>query len=380
MTRHAAGEGRPATVALSFLDFRDGGAQRLTLATARQLDRERFRPALLCARGGGELLGRARADGLPVLELGRLRRPFDLAAVPRLAAGFARLGAAVAHVALYSRASPYLRLAAHLARVPLVVAQEWGRAEPPSCGRRLADGLLRPGARFVAVSEFHRRELLASGVQPERVAVARSGIEVARFAAGDREGTRRRLGIPAAAPVALVAARLHPMKGHHDLLDVLPGVLDRAPGLVVLAAGQGPLAAELAARAAVPPLGGAVRLLGQVEEMADLLAAADFALLPSRREGLPAALLEAYAAGRPAVATAVGGVPEALADGSEGRLVPPGDGGALAAAILDLALDPERRREMGERAWRRVHREFEAGLATRRLEALYDGWLREVAA
>jgi glycosyltransferase involved in cell wall biosynthesis len=172
------------------------------------------------------------------------------------------------------------------------------------------------------------------------------------------------------------------MKGHADLFDLLPEVLARAPDFVVLVAGKGPLASELQERAAAPPLGGSVRMLGHREEMADLLAAADFALLPSRSEGLPSALLEAYAASRPAVATAVGGVPEALDNDVEGRLVPPGDGPALRDAIVDLALYPERRRAMGERARARVVREFAATAATRRLEDAYLGWLgeREAAA
>lgn len=377
MRRRAAGERRPATVAYSFLDLGEGGAQRLTIATARHLRRELFRPVFLCARGGGALVARARGEGLEVHELGRLRRPFDLAVVPVAAARFRRLRPAVVHVALYSRASPYLRLAAHLARVPLVVAQEWGRAEPPPLSRRLADRLLARGSRFVAVSEHHRAELLAAGRAPARVATVRSGIEVERFAGGEREETRRNLGIPDGRPVALVAARLHPMKGHADLFDLLPAVLDRVPGLVVLVAGQGPLAGGLAARAAIQPLAGSVRMLGHREEMADLLAAADLALLPSRSEGLPSALLEAYAASRPAVATAVGGVPEALADGVEGRLVPPGDGPALRDAIVELALDPGMRRAMGARARMRVVREFTAAAATRRLEAVYLGWLAE---
>lgn len=382
MTPRAAEEERPATVALSFLDLGDGGAQRLTLTTARRLRRDLFRPVFVCARGGGELVARARAEGHEIHELGRLRRPFDLAAVPLIASRYRRLRPAVVHVALYSRASPYLRLAAHLARVPLVVAGEWGRAEPPSPSRRLADRLLVRGARYVAVSAHHHAELVAAGVSPERVAVVRSGIEVERFAAGDREGTRRALAIPAGCPVALVAARLHPMKGHGDLFDLLPDVLARVPDLVVLVAGKGPLASGLAARAAAPPLGGSVRMLGHRENMADLLAAADFALLPSRSEGLPSALLEAYAASLPAVATAVGGVPEALDDGVEGRLVPPGDGAALRDAIRDLALDPGRRRAMGERARARVEREFTAAAATRRLEECYLRWLgrREAAA
>jgi glycosyltransferase involved in cell wall biosynthesis len=175
--------------------------------------------------------------------------------------------------------------------------------------------------------------------------------------------------------VALVPARLVAAKGHDDLISVLPAVLARAPRLMVLCAGDGPLAGRLAERLRGEGLAGSVRLLGHSEEMPDLLAAADFIVLPSRVEGLPSVVLEAFAAGRAVVATDAGGVREALTDGCEGRLVPVGDGAALAAAVAELATDPARRAAMAERGRARVERDFRLDRATRRLEAVYERWL-----
>ena len=175
--------------------------------------------------------------------------------------------------------------------------------------------------------------------------------------------------------MALVPARLVAAKGHDDLISVLPAVLARAPRLMVLCAGDGPLAGRLAERLRGEGLAGSVRLLGHTEEMPDLLAAADFIVLPSRVEGLPSVVLEAFAAGRAVVATDAGGVREALTDGCEGRLVPVGDGAALAAAVTELATDPARRAAMAERGRARVERDFRLDRATRRLEAVYERWL-----
>ena len=372
--------GAPRTVVFGFLDLGEGGAQRLTLATCAALDRRRYRPVLLCARGDGPLVEPARALGLPVRALGRLRRPFDLTAISLLAEELRDLGADIVHVPLYSRASPYLRFAAHLAGVPLVVVQDWSLPGRLPALRRTADRLLRGGARFVAASWAQERELRQSGVPAAAIAVVHAGIDVERFGAGAeaRPAARAALGLPADsadAPVALVAARLAQAKGHDDLLAVLPAVLASAPRLQVLLAGEGPLAGALAERLRREGLEGSVRLLGHVEEMAELYAAADFVVLPSRVEGLPSVLLEAYAARRAVVATDVGGIPEALTDGMEGRLVPAGDRAALAAAIVELANAPALREAMAARGRARVERDFRMDPSTRRLEAVYERWL-----
>ncbi len=370
---------RALIVAFGFLDFADGGAQRLTLAACRPLARGGVRPVLVCARGRGRLVALAREQGLAVETLGRLERPWDLGAVPALAARLRALGASVLHVPLYSRASPYLRLAARRANTPLVVAHEWGRAGRPRLLRRVVDRLLRPGTRFVATSEAHRRELLRSGVAASAIAVVRSGIEIERFGAGAPQAARAALGLPAAAPIVLVPARLHPMKGHRDLLAAMPPLSRRHPELVVLCAGEGPAAAELRACAAAAGLGDSVRFLGHREDIPQLLAAADLVALPSRAEGLPAALLEAYAAGRAVVATAVGGIPEALVDGREGRLVPPADPAALGRAIGDLLAAPGLRAEMGASGRSRVVAEYRVEATAGALAATYRTWLEEPA-
>ncbi|MEO8196996.1 MAG: glycosyltransferase [Thermoanaerobaculia bacterium] len=365
----------PRTVVFGFLDLGEGGAQRLTLATCAALDRRRFRPVLLCARGDGSLVEPARALGLPVRALGRLRRPFDLAAVPLLAEALRELEADIVHVPLYSRASPYLRLAARLAGVPLVVVEDWSLPAKLPALRRSADRLLRGGARFVAASRAQERDLLRSGVPALAIAVVHAGVDVARFGSGARSAARAAFGLAADIPIALVPARLVPAKGHDDLLSALPAVLAHEPRLQLLFAGQGPLAGALASRLRSEGLERSVRLLGQVEDMSELYAAADFVVLPSRIEGLPSVLLEAFAARRAVVATDVGGVAEALTDGDEGRLVPAGDRAALAAAVADLATDSVLRERMAERGRARVERDFRLDQATLRLEAVYERWL-----
>lgn len=381
------------TIVYAFLDFGDGGAQRLTLTTWRHLDRSRFQPVLLCVRRAGALAAAAEAEGVPVRVLGRLARPFDVGAVPAIARALRELGADVVHVPLYSRASPYVRLAARLAGVRLVVAQEWSRPAAPSAvasaARRQVDRwllALAPATRFIAVSEAHRTELIATGVAAGQVEVIYSGIDSERFdsAKWDRLAAREELGrmlrlvIEPDRPLVVVPARLHPMKGHADLLAAVRILSSRMPDVLVLCAGTGPLRRVLPALAEAAGLDRQVRFIGQWADMALLYAAADVVALSSRVEGLPSAMLEAFAARRAVVATDVGGVAEALTDGQTGLLVPPRRPAALAGALAELLSDPAARTALADRAYAHVQRAFQAEPATRRLEVLYERWWREL--
>jgi glycosyltransferase involved in cell wall biosynthesis len=148
--------------------------------------------------------------------------------------------------------------------------------------------------------------------------------------------------------VWLAAGRLMWKKDYPTLLHAFAQFDD----CMLLIAGAGPQEAELKRLAA--ELGGRVRLLGQVDDMPALMNAADGLVLSSLVEGLPVALLEAAASGLPAVATAVGGVREILGEEEAGRVVPPGDPAALAAAMKSLAALPTEARERISRAARAV--------------------------
>lgn len=139
-------------------------------------------------------------------------------------------------------------------------------------------------------------------------------------------------------PLVLAVGRLHAQKGYDVLLDALPLL---GPDVIVAVAGDGPLAASLAARAPQ------VRWLGRRTDVADLYAAADVVVLPSVWEARSLTAQEALLAGRPLVATAVGGLPELLGDGA--LLVPPGDAPALAAAVRALLADPGAARDLAAR-------------------------------
>jgi len=185
---------------------------------------------------------------------------------------------------------------------------------------------------------------------------------------------RAELGVGPEELLAVTVARLHPQKGLDLLIDALAARASDAravgPGsaaVQAVIAGDGPLEAELAERirAARAP----VRLLGRRADVPDLLGAADLVILPSRWEARSLVAQEAMQAWRALIATAVGGLPELVGDGA--RLVPPGDAGALRAAIDELADDPAARAALAARAAARAAQWPGEGDTVDQLERIY---------
>jgi glycosyltransferase involved in cell wall biosynthesis len=256
-----------------------------------------------------------------------------------------------------------------IARVPVVVAHEHSWSYEGQAVRRFLDREVvgRGADAFVAVSrEDERRMASVEGVDPSVIRFIPNGIPEQLRRGGD---VRAELGIDPGAPVIGAVGQLREEKRLDVLLEAVRALLPRFPGLVVLLPGAGP--EEGALRAAAAGLDG-VRFLGLRDDIPDVLAALDLAVLCSHREGSPLSVMEYMAAGLPVVATRVGGVPDLIADGVHGLLVAPGDARALADAIGALLDDPARRAEMGALARERQRAEFDLDVMVGRVQALYE--------
>jgi glycosyltransferase involved in cell wall biosynthesis len=192
--------------------------------------------------------------------------------------------------------------------------------------------------RIVCVSEGVRDSFRQAGVPYDRMRVVRNGIGH-RPPHLEPDRVRADLGVAVGAPLAVTVARLTEQKGHTDLLLALPRILRRVPEARFVWVGDGPLEAELRAGLERHGLSAHVTLIPGHPDVPALLAAADVVVLPSRFEGLPLVALEAMAAGRPVVGTAVVGLREAVRDGQTGRLVPAHDIDALADAVIQVLSD-----------------------------------------
>jgi glycosyltransferase involved in cell wall biosynthesis len=214
-----------------------------------------------------------------------------------------------------------------------------------------------------------------TSIPRERILMSPNGVEPKEFALEkDRHPLRRMLELPQERPVAVTVGRLTRAKGYPYLQEAL-ALIPAHQRPLTLIVGDGPERHELESRTRAMGLTQDIRFLGNRRDVPAVLAAADLFILASLWEGLPLVLLEAMAAGLPAVVTAVGGNPEVVEDGTSGVLVPAGDQQALAEAISDLLDDPPRRQQMGQAARERCERYFSLQRFIEAHEQLYGEML-----
>lgn len=353
-----------------------GGMEKLLETHARVGDRDRFElfAAYLTERPHS-LVPSLEALGVPVRRLGD-GREIDV----RWARQLRRL-VRDEHIDVVHSHSPF---PAAVARVALRgglghVAHVYTEHNSWDCygmATRVANAVTYPlDDHQLAVSEAAARS--AVGPLGRRVEVLTHGIDTEAVAAhaDRRDAVRAELGLPDGAVLVVTVANLRTEKAYDVLLAAARRVIDATDDVWFVSVGQGPLADELEAERQRLGLGDRFRFLGFRDDVADLLAAADICCFASRHEGLPVAMMEATALGLPVVGTRVGGLPDAVADGVNGRIVDPENPAALADALVEVAGDPERRAAMAA-ASKAGSSRFDARAAVARIEDVYRSVVR----
>jgi glycosyltransferase involved in cell wall biosynthesis len=359
-----------------------GGSERQLVQLATSLDRTRFAPVVFCLSSAGPLERDLVAHGIQVRVLGlRNMRSFpqNLLAVVRLARLIARERPAIVHGFLFW-AYVLGALCAALARVPVVIASRRSLGNFKS-GRWHYLMLERLANRFtdliIANSHAVRHDvLLQERLPPHKVIVIHNGVAIPSDPSPESEVSRR-LGFGEDVLTVGVVANLIRYKGHDVYLRAWALVIDQVPHARTLLIGEGPMRAEIERSVAELDLGSSVLLLGSRSDVPRLLAAVDLVVHPSLQEGFSNAILEAMAAGKAVVATAVGGNSEAVVDGVTGSLVPAGDAEALAAAVIRLLEDPTERSRLGSAGRSRVLEQFSVDAVVQRYQATYEALIRQ---
>jgi glycosyltransferase involved in cell wall biosynthesis len=348
-----------------------GGAERVVAHLAGALQAAgAWNVAFLPAGGEGWLARQLEGSGVAIEYL-RLERPVSPAYARSVAEALRRHRIAVAHSHEFTMAV-YGAWASWRVGIPHVVTMHGSRYYASRLRRRLAmRAAIALSARTVAVSvklaEDLRRDLWIPG---PRITTISNGVPYLR---PERVTLREELGLLPGDRLLVSVGNLYPVKGHRNLIDALGLLAERHPTLHMAVGGRGELADSLASHARDLGVQDRVHLLGLRSDVSAILAAADVFVLPSLSEGLPLALLEAMFAACPIVASDVGEVSVALAGGEAGLLVPAGNPGALAAALDLLLSNPERARELGQRAARRAGAEYHVSQMVRRYVAAYEG-------
>jgi glycosyltransferase involved in cell wall biosynthesis len=349
--------GQPVAVALVTTDLDVGGAERALTALATRLRPARWRVKVFCLSEPGrltEVLNQANVS-FECLCVGR-RNPVQ--AVARLARGLRRFRPDLVQSYMF-HANLAARLSAPWAGCPWVVGGLRVAEREKSWHLRLdrLTASLATGSVCVSQGVFRFSRDVAR-LNPARLTVIPNGIDPRPFSSATRL-SRAEIGVPEDAHLALYVGRFDVQKGLPDLLDAAERVVNERVCWHLALAGDGPtrgwVVAEINNRR---PLQGRVHWLGSRDDIPALLKSADVLIHPSLWEGMPNAVLEAMAASRPVIGTAVEGTEDLVVPGQTGWLVPPRDVGALTKALLEAADSPESCLRFGNAGRQRVEQEF----------------------
>jgi glycosyltransferase involved in cell wall biosynthesis len=347
------------------------GAEKQMVLLAKGLPTDRFRVEVATLTRMGPLLAELEVAGIPITALGK-RFKVDPMVLARLVRFLKENRFDVVQTWIFA-ANTYGRVAARLARVPIVITTEmavdlWKGKSQRWIDRRLARWCDRLVGNSHAVVDYYRR----LGVPQDRLAMIYSGIDTEEPPAVDPAALRREFGFAVDAPLALFAGRLAEQKRIDDLLKALDLLQHVQPDLRTLIAGDGPLRQRLEETTHDYHLDDKLRFLGHRDDVPRLMAAANLVVLPSAYEGLPNLLLEAMQFRIPVVATAAPGTTEVVEDGQTGILVPVGNPQLLARAIRDVVRDRDLARRLGEAGRARVDSAFRAEAMIANFAALYE--------
>jgi glycosyltransferase involved in cell wall biosynthesis len=264
-------------------------------------------------------------------------------------------------------------------RVPLIITRHV-LDEPTGDARQRVRArcalLAARNADMVVAVSFAAADWLAqlANIPREKIHVIPNGTDVDRFdrprLRAERSDLRRKIGLERGDRMILVPAVLRNGKGHEVLLEALPRIHEYVPTARLFFVGTGTRSGALQTLAL--RYKDAIVFLGQRDDVPELLLASDVVALPSFAEALPTALIEASAAGRPIVASRVGGTPEVVRDKETGLLVPPGDPMALAVAIIDVLTNPAKANRLATAAQQRAREHFRIEQQVDRTAALWS--------
>jgi glycosyltransferase involved in cell wall biosynthesis len=359
-----------------------GGAERDLIALLKGLNRQKWEPHVACP-GTGPFREQLHAIAVSThaLSLPPWRKTFALfqrgSAARRLGALVDQLNPAMIHVndiwwvphtvkAVAGRRPSSVPIVAH-------VRQE---IEPAKVRRY---GLDRVEA-VIAISRQVEQSLIAGGVSASHVRTVYSGIELSgRSLAQDSLAIRSMIGVTNESVLLGTIANLFPRKGYEVMLRALPAIVRAVPTVhyVMVGSDDHDYADRLKGLAQELKIADRVHIVGFQDPVQPFLASLDLYVHPALMEGFGIAVVEAMAMGKAVVATTTGGLPEVVAQGETGLLVPPGDTESLAATVVSLLLDGVRREQMGCNGKLRAQERFSLDAAVRHMEQFYGEVLKQ---
>ncbi len=359
------------------LDF--GGLENLMVERINRMPAGAYRHAVVCLTGYTDFASKISKPGVGLFALDK-QPGLSLGTHAALFRLLRRLRPAILHS--YNLSAIEYAPVAMLAGVPVRINGAHGRdAADPQGTNRKHNMLRRLMLPFYDHCYANSADMLAwsrtvIGVPEHKSRLLANGIDADKFRPRADASEVRPHGFAADAVVIGTVGRIQDVKDHASLLEAFLLLRERLPqlrGRLRLAiVGDGPLLAALRARAAQAGVAELVWLPGARTDVADILRSLDVFAMSSIAEGTPGSALEAMASALPVVGTRVGGIPEVIADGVTGALVPPSDPAALAAALARYAADPALAASHGAAGRERVRRLYDMGAMVAAYQGLYD--------
>jgi len=348
-----------------------GGAERVINNLAASLDPQKYR-AILCLFRPGWLKERSESCGIRTFVL-----PTHGMTDWRWAMQFKRLlrqeQVDLIHAHEFD-ANVQGAFVAAVSGIPVVATVHGKNYYWERLRRRLAYRWVSRRATMVAVSEDLKKFIVEKvGISTSRVKVLYNGVDVLRQCTPTEVvECRKELGLPEDHQIVGVVGNLYPVKGHQYLIEAIPAVLRKCPKTSFVFAGRGQLESELKAQVYRLGVEKRVHFLGLRQDIPRILAMLDLFVLPSLSEGLSMAILEAMIAGKPVVATQVGGNPELVLHGETGFLVPPRDSQTLASRLVTLLTNRRQAAQFAEKSKCRAEGQFSLRTMVCAYQSLYD--------
>lgn len=357
-------------------NFGGGGTELNLVRTLEQLDRKRFDLRLVALNETGPLRARVEKAGIPVhvFSLTSMRNVNAIRRAAQLIKWFRIIRPDVVHCHdIYTNV--FVAPCGRLAGVPMIITSKrwwtvsrWFYRKGNQLAYRLSHRVLANSAAVASLLTD------VEGVAREKIVILPNFVDDAGFdmiSSEDRRAARQAFGIPEDSLVVTAVAVFRPVKDLETLIRAAAVLRARHPNLHVLLVGSGPCSEQLRKAASAHGVGDRIHFSGYLTSPPNPHQYGDVSVLCSLQEGFPNSVIEAMAAGRPVVATAVGGIPDAVEEGVTGLLVPPRSPADLAAAIDRLIVDEGLRRNMGRAGRERARTDFAAKAVLERLSQIY---------
>ncbi len=349
-----------------------GGAERNLYYLAPNFAKSEFSYSICCLMRKGSMAEEIENYGVPVYELG-FRRRYTIQTILKLKRLLKEKQITILHTHLFEPGF-IGRIAAWLAGTPVIITHEHGKTLWKRWYHRLFErlALARTDMRIVVSRDIMQLRALREGTPASKLVLIENAVDPRPFeiAQSRRAQVRQKLGLDGYFVIGTVG-RLIEAKCYDKLLQVAANVYDANQSVRFLIIGDGPLSKRLRQLAKELKVGGVVKFLGQRDDIPDLLSAIDLYVITSQREGLPVSLIEAMMAGKPIVATAVGGIPEAISSGKDGILIEPARTEQMHETILKLIESPDERERLGANAKEKALRKYSPESVLAKIENLY---------